>query len=277
MRIAAFLVAAVLALLAGATLVGAHVESYAQSKALQAGPYLVFFEPRPAPPFAESPASMVAQISSASTGALEKNANATILVAGPEEFSERKKMENDGTGYLVASMTFPARGNYSVRIFVKDAGTDQTHAAESEFEVFPNIPYRVRPVDQTADVITGQRVPLAFELDDPITLAPKHLADLRIKLEHWSDDHTTFLGEQAEVATNVGNGVWRIEPVFAQSGMYHIRFASTAGGFNYADVPLLHVYATSPQSAGIDEKDTSAAGAFLIVGLVALVAILRRR
>lgn len=255
----------------------AHDEDPSQAQALEAGPYLIFFDLRPSPPYAESAVSMVAQISDASTGTLMERAPASVVVAGPEAFSQRKTMEPDGTGYVVASMVLPERGMYSARIFVRDEATNETHAADTEFEVFPDIPYRIRHVDPTADVYTGQRVPLAFELVDPVTLEPKQVGDLSVKLEHWSEDHTQYLGEQNETATPVSRGTWRIEPVFGESGMYHIRFASAAGGFNYADVPLLHVYAISPQSAGVDEKESPGAGALLVLALLAGIALLRRR
>lgn len=268
---------AILALLASASVASAHVENYSQAKALQAGPYLVFFDLQPTTPFAENAISLVAQISDAATGTSQRNVPTSILVAGPGNFSERKTMESDGTGYMVASLAIPERGNYSVRIFVKDVVTNETHAADSEFEVFPNIPYRIRPVDQSADVITGQRVPLAFEIVDPISLAPKYVADLSVKLEHWSDDHTSFLGASDAPATRVANGVWRIEPIFAQTGMYHIRFASEAGGFNYGDVPLLHVYAISPLAASGEEKESPGAGPLALLAMVGIAAILVRR
>lgn len=203
----------------------------------------------------------------------------SILVAGPEGFQNRTTMVNDGTGYLIASMRLPSAGTYSARIFVRTEGND-TYAADSEFEVFPNLPYRIRAVDTAADVLTGERVTLAFETVDPDTLATKDLRDLQVKFEHWSDDHVTFLGEkQADEVTKIGPGTFRVASTFAEAGMYHIRFASEAGGFNYADVPLLHIYAISPEQAGVaQEKDApGAAAALAIVGMAAVALALRRR
>lgn len=262
------------ALLLVAPLASAHVESYSQSRALTAGPYLVFFEPRPTPPFANSTASMVAQFSDGATGTLIRTLPATVIVAGPLDFSARKRMESDGTGYHVASMVLPARGNYSARILIE--GEDgATHSADTEFEVFPDIPYRIRPVDQSADVYTGQRTPLAFEVVDPISLAPKNVADLSVRMEHWTEDHTQFLGAEDATVTRVSSGVWRIDHVFEDQGMYHIRFASEAGGFNYGDVPLLHVYAVSAEDANAPaDNDTPfpTLGALALALLLALAA-----
>lgn len=277
MRTALVLVS--LALLAPlAPFADAHVESYSQSRALSAGPYLVFFEPRPQPPFANATASMVAQFSENDTGSLIRSVPATVLVGGPVGFAERKRMEPDGTGYHVASMVLPARGMYSARVVIRDDARGENFSVDTEFEVFPDIPYRIRPVDQALDVFIGQRTPLAFEIVDPLTLTSKDtLTDLSVRIEHWTDDHTTFLGADEVAAHRVTSGVWRVDHLFRETGMYHIRFASTTGGFNYADVPLLHVYAIEPPGASSVSKDTPGPAWGLVLVLVAAVALLRHR
>lgn len=264
--------ALVLAILATLPVASAHVESFSQFRSYEVGPYRIGFEPRPAIPFATEPMSIVAQFSDNATGALLRSVNATVLVAGPADFVFRGALTPDGTGYHVASMTLPARGMYSIRVTVRDGAGE--HTAQSEFEAFPDVPFRVRPVDATADVTTGTITPLAFEFVDPDTLAPKDPGDLKVRVEHWSEDHTQMIGAEDAPATRVSSGVWRIEHVFKDTGMYHIRFASDAGGFNYADVPLLHVYATAP--LGPAEKDTP----FPTLGALAALALalaLRRR
>lgn len=276
MRIAPSLALAALLL---APLAAAHVDSYAQSRALQAGPYLVFFEPRPTPPFANHTVSLVVQLSDGSTGTpIRGDVPVTILVGGPGGFNERKQAESDGTGYQIASMLLPERGNYSARVLIRDEATNETHAADAEFEVFPDLPFRIRPVDVALDVYTGQRTPIAFEVMDPITLERKDDAfpDLEVNVEHWSDDHSTFLGAEEATAEKTGVGVWRIDHVFKEPGMHHLRFASEAGGFNYADVPLLHVYAIPPSEG--DLQQTPSLGTLgALAALVGAVALLRRR
>lgn len=275
MRLAPLLV---LAALAVAPLAAAHVDSYSQSRALQAGPYLVFFEPRPTPPFANHTASMVVQVSDSSTGSMVRDVPATILVGGPGGFNERKVAESDGTGYQIASMVLPERGNYSARVLLRDPATNETHAADTEFEVFPDLPFRIRPVDVALDVYIGQRTPIAFEVLDPITLERKDdaFANLTVNVEHWSEDHSTFLGAEEVVAQKTGTGVWRIDHTFKEAGMHHLRFASAAAGFNYADVPLLHVYALLPEEGEIQQTPGVAAWGALAAAFVALV-LLRRR
>lgn len=253
----------------------AHVDQFSQYRSLTAGPFSVFLEPRPTPPFANATMSFVAQVARSDTGAPLDRVPASILVAGPAGFSARKAMEPDGIGYHVASMVLPTRGNYSARIFITDDSTGETHATDTEFEVFPDIAYRIRPVDQAADLIVGQRATLAFEVVDPVTLQPRQLSDLKVRMEHWSEDHTQFRGAQEETPEQVGTGAWRIRPIVNATGMYHIRFASDAGGFNYDDVPLLHIYA-SP--APPDEKESPGAGTLgAILALVVVAVALRRR
>lgn len=255
----------------------AHVENLNQATTLQAGPFLVFFEPRPVPPFANATLSIIAQVSDVETGALLRNIPATTIIGGPGGFNERKTMQNDGMGFLLASAIPPAPGNYSARILLKDPKTNETHAGDVEFEVFPNLPFRIRPVDATADTYVGQRSTLAFEIVDPITLArkPNAFDELDVRIEHWSEDHTIFLGAEEITPTQTTPGIWRIEHTFEDTGMYHLRFASDAGGFNYGDVPLLHVYATQ---APVDEtQSTPGAALGLALGALALAALALRR
>lgn len=273
--------AAALALLViAAPLASAHVDAYSQSRALEAGPFLVFFEPRPAPPFAEHTSSILVQISDAATGTPLRDASASVVVGGPAGFTERKPLESDGTGYLLASMVFPEAGNYSARVLVRDS-ENETHAADTEFEVFPNLPFRIRPVDAALDVSTDQLTPIAFEVVDPVTLDRKDDAfeALDVRVERWTEDHAQFLGAEQAGAQKTGVGVWRIDHTFKAPGMHHLRFASPDGGFNYADVPLLHVYALTPEQAGVDEANGTPGaglwGAIVAIGLALL--LLRRR
>ncbi|HET6405840.1 MAG TPA: hypothetical protein VFH78_14450 [Candidatus Thermoplasmatota archaeon] len=272
-------VAIALALLALAPLASAHVESYTQSRSMAVGPFLIYFEPRPTPPFAQSTVSMVAQFSDNNTGTLLRDVPSRVQVEGPDGYAEEKTMAPDGTGYHIASLVLPAAGNYTARVHVTDRSSGQEYSAQTDFEVFPNIPFRIRPVDSEADAIVGVRTPLAFEVIDPTTFARKDPGDLRVRIEHWSEDHTEFRGAEEVSPTRLSPGVWRIDHVFRSSGMYHIRFASDAGGFNYADVPLLHVYATAagtppPQEGNDTPWPTLGAVA---VALLAALLLTRKR
>lgn len=270
--------AAILALVLLAPAALAHVDSFSQSATLQAGPFLVFFEPRPTPPFANATVTMVAQVSLASTGSLVTNVVATALVGGPG-VSERKALQPDGSGYLVASLFLPEPGSHSARILIRNASSNETFSADTEFEVFPDLPVRIRPMDVAQDVYVGELTPLAFEVVDPDTLERTgRLADLKVRVEHWSEDHKRSLGAEEATPRQTSPGVWRIDHRFAERGMYHLRFASDAGGFNYSEVPLLHVYAVNAPPAATDDPAKAPGPAVaLVVGAVAALALVRRR
>ena len=254
-----------------APVAAAHAETFTQFKSTEVGPYSIGFEPRPTVPFANTSTSLVAQFADNNTGALLRNVPSSVLLSGPNDYAFRGPLNPDGTGYHVASTILPWPGNYTARVIIRDESTNQTYSADAQFEVFPDIPYRIRPVDLEADAIIGEITPLAFEIVDPDTFARKDVGDLSIRVEHWSEDHTQFLGAEDAVATRLSPGIWRIEQVFKESGMYHIRFASSAGGFNYADVPLLHVYAQPPVDNGPDAtRDTP----WPTLGVAALVLVL---
>lgn len=275
MRIALALLAAIL--LAPAAL--AHVETFSQSTSLVAGPYLVFLDPRPQPAFSNTTVSIVAQVSSSATGGLVTNVPANVTLTPPGGAPVEKKMESDGTGYLVSPFTLAGPGNYTVSIALHD-GAGAPHTASMSFDVYPDIPYRIRAVDQAVDVITDQSTPLAFEIVDARTLERTDaLTDLRVNLEHWADDHSHKIRDNEMDATRVTSGVWRIVPVFKEAGMYHMRFASQAGGFNYAEVPILHVYATPSDRTSVDDQETPfAPAALLALALgIALTLAPRRR
>lgn len=254
----------------------AHVETFSQARALQAGPYLAYLEPSPTPPFANGTVSFSVLVSSAENGGILAKVPGSILIAGPGGYSARMNLTPDGTGYLIASTVVPNPGMHSVRLFLRNTTTDETHSADTELEIFPNLPFRIRAVDQAQDIVTNTTIPIAVEVVDAVTLARTDaVADLRVRLEHWSDDHTRLLGSEDVTPSRAGTGVWKFEQRFREPGMYHIRFASAGGAFNYADVPLLHVYATEPPPA--EDNETPSVGVALLVGLLVVAGALRRR
>lgn len=259
-----------------APVASAHLENQNQASTLEAGPYLVYLEPRPSPPFAGDMVTFSALISSAETGGLLHRVPATVLVAGPGGFSSRKEMQPDGTGYLLASMVIPNAGVHSVRVFVRNTTTNETSSADTEIEVFPNLPFRIRAVDQTQDVVTNTTTPIVVEVVDSISLSRKDaFADLDVRIERWTNDHRELLGTTDVEPTRTGAGLWRIEHRFDAAGMYHIRFASADGAFNYSEVPLLHVYVNEPPPAAKNEAPLP--GILALAGALVLAGALRRR
>ena len=236
-------------------------------------------QPKPDVIFANATLTLSAQVAHLDTGLPAKDLTATLIVAGPNEFSKRTEMRADGS-YLLGVTSLPARGVYSFRILLKEAnGT--TYSADTEFEAYPNLPVRIQPVDANADSFVGEPVTLAFRVVNATSLRPADgHEDLRIRMEHWSDDHSQMLGSEEAALTKTPEGQWRLEHTFKKQGMYHLKFASQAGGFTYDDVPILHTYASNPiADEGEDqgERKVPSTGPLALAGLAALAALLARR
>lgn len=272
-----------LAALLAAPLASAHVEGFSQSKTLAAGPYTVFLQPKPDVIFANTTVTISAQVADNMTGQIARNVTATMLVGGPDGFNKRTEMRFDaGTGYLIGVTALPARGNYSFRLLLK-APDGATHVAETELEAYPNLPVRIRAGDAAQDVFVGRPAGLTFQVVNTTTLQPSDAYDdLTIRYERWSDDHSAMLGVEDGTLTRVGPGLWQANHTFPERGMYHLKFASQAGGFTYADVPILHTYATAPPQADIEDAPSRSVPApglaplAVALGVAALVALRRR-
>jgi hypothetical protein len=77
-----------------------------------------------------------------------------------------------------------------------------------------------------------------------------------------------------------GTGLWTASYAFPTAGMYHLRFASQSGGFNYADIPILHLYVTDPTqgtASGGGTHKLPAPALPLALGTLALAALALRR
>ena len=249
----------------------AHISGFSQGKSLNVGPYLAYVATQgsggsPEDIFADSPLTFTAQLARASDGSLVTTLPGTISIAAvSSNWNKTLQMQSDGTGFLVASAILPAAGNYSVTFQTKDqAGSYQNG---STIQAYPNLPFRMRAVDPAQDIIVGATTTLALESDDPTDLrAADKFSDLQVDVERWSDDHTIMYGATTVNARHAGPGLWKIDYVFPQPSMYHLRFASRAGGFNMTDVPIMHLYATQSPAA----QKTPAPG---LVGLGASVLV----
>lgn len=265
-----------LVLLAAAPAAQAHIETYSQGRSLRVGNYLAQVEPQPSPAFANETISLSALLSKMSTGGVARNAKLDVQAIGPA-FQRNFTLVDNGDGYHVAPATLPAPGNYTLRIVITDdAGV---HTNDTYLEVYPNLPIRLRSADPAQDLTSGRVTPLVIETVDPFTLTRKDgVTDLRMAIEHWTDDHRQMLGVKEVDMKRTGTGVWRVDHTFDPAGMYHLRFASGSGGFNYDDVPLLHVYAYAPEdNTGGGDNKTPAPGLLGAALALAAVALLARR
>lgn len=258
----------------------AHVETFSQSKTVAAGPYTVFIQPRPDVVYANTTVTISAQVADNTTGAIARHLAATLLVGGPDNFTKRTEMRSDGS-YLLGITALPSPGTYSFRILLKEEdGT--TYNADTEMEAYPDLPVRIRSANAVEDTFVGEPASLTFQVVNATSLQPtESLADLRMRLEHWSDDHSAMLGATEVDLTHEGRGVWRLNHTFPERGMYHLKFASQAGGFTYDDVPILHTYASNPPPTGAEQdppqREVPMPGLLGVLAAMGVLLALRRR
>jgi hypothetical protein len=236
---------ALLALLPGAS---AHISGFSQAKSLEMGPYAVYIQPNPSDVYANNTISFSALVSDNATGNYVTNPSASMALQGPGNWSKSKDLVKDPSGYLIGAFVLPEAGNYSATFILHAGGQDYT--SSTTFTAYPDLPVRIQSADVSQDITVGAVTKLAIETVDPITLGRvDKITDLEMNIERWSSDHS-IMYEQHEVSLNhTGKGTWTVEYAFPQASMYHLRFASRSGGFNYDSVPILHLYATDPTPA----------------------------
>lgn len=257
---ASLLAAGILALLtlSFAPSASAHSETVAQGRALEIGKYVAYLNPDPSVLYANtSNQAFTLQVTRSDvSGYASVEARMTITGPGINETLEFRPVNQQ---YMIASTTIPNHGNHTVRVVLLD--DDGAHEETTTLEVYPDFPFRLRPLDPEQDVLPDRTTTLAYEVVDPITLERiDAFDDLTVRVEHWSPDHATLLETEDLVATRASVGLWRVTHVFDE-GHYYIRFASDDGGFNYDDLPLLHTNVFAPLTADEPDAQTPAPGA----------------
>lgn len=280
-RVLALLLAALALVPALAPPGAAHISGFSQGKSMDVGPYLAYVATQgpagsqPEDVFAQTSLTFTAQLARRSDGSLVTTLPGTISLAGPDGWTKTLEMQSDNTGFLVASAVLPAPGNYSVTFGTRDEGGSYQNG--STIQAYPNLPFRIRAVDPGQDILAGARTSIALETLDPVTLDRVNaFDDLQIDVERWSDDHSTKYSQETVDARHAGVGLWKIDYVFDQPSMFHLRFASRSGGFNMTDVPIMHLYATQPSSAAT-AKSPGAGFVGVSVAAVAAALVARRR
>lgn len=253
----------------------AHIEDFSQAQSFVVGPYLVYLEPQPATVYANSTITFSAQIATAEDGRLVTRVPATLALSGPQAYAHTVELEHDGRGYLVGAATLPGSGNYTASVLLRDDAGEYENA--TSFLAYPDLPVRLRSADAEQDISPGARATLTFETLDALTLMrADKVEDLTVRVEHWSDDHKTLLASEEVTLARSGVGLWKADHVFPDPGMYHLRFASRSGGFNYDDIPILHLYARQVE---VDEErsETPVPWSVALVALGVVALALRRR
>lgn len=83
-----------------------------------------------------------------------------------------------------------------------------------------------------------------------------------------------MISSQAIETDPAGPGLFRLDHVFPQPGMYHLRFSSSDGGFMPDDVPLLHAVSAAPPTP---TSKTPFPALFVLVALGAVAVVRQRR
>lgn len=253
----------------------AHLGSGETIPPIEAGPYLAYLQTT-TPAFEGHLVTIALQVFDAETNALQREVDATVDVHAPDGTRTAVPLANDGGGYLIGSFTPSEAGRHDLGITLHDRKRGEDHEARATLAVYLDLPFRIRPVDEAQDVTAGARTTLAFEtVATPDMERHDFFDDLTVRVERWSPGHGTLLDAVDVQPTRVSTGIWRIEHVFPEPGMYHLRFASVGGGFNYDDVPLLHVDEVLPGSAP-PENEAPAHGVVVAVAALALALGARR-
>lgn len=265
----------VLALLAATPFAGAHISGYSQNQSLPLGPYAAYLELTPADPFANNSLSFSALLTDNATGNYVTDLKASMVLRGPENWTRTVQLQPDGRGYLVGAVILGGPGSYSTT-FVLHGADGQDYQSVTGLTVYPDLAVRLASADPNQDVITGERTTIAIETDDPVDgRRVNAVSDLSLSIEHWSIDHATLFDTRVvDMQKGNGPGLWTYSYAFPETGMYHLRFASRSGGFNYSDVPILHLTASpAPSGSGEGVKKTPGPAVLLVIGGLAAVAL----
>lgn len=254
----------------------AHSEPVPQGREVPAGPYVAHLNPDPEVLYANTTnQAFTLQVTRPGQEGYAQVDAALHLRSADGAFDETLEFRRINSQYMIATTTLHEPGAYAARLVLRDDAGE--HEGTTSFDVYPDHPFRLRPLDPTLDVIAGVRAKLVYETVDPITLERiDAFDDLTVRIERWSEEHAARLGTEEVQAQREGVGLWRVEHVFGE-GHHYLAFASDDGGFNYNDLPLLHTDVYANQA--VDEPDETPAPAALaaVAALGAGAALLGRR
>lgn len=176
---------------------------------------------------------------------------------------------------------FPAAGDWTGNVTLSPVN----QSVELEFVVYGPSPYVVNSMNAetpTGDVyITGRSVsvPLAVTYVGSGFPGPA-VDDAAARLERWTEDHATKLGEREVTLEPGGPGMLYLNTTFSEDGMYHLYVASERLNLSYDDRPYIHVYSVDESRAaeyGITlEEDVPAPSLVAVLAIMIVVAVVSR-
>ncbi|MBI4392476.1 MAG: hypothetical protein HY556_01575 [Euryarchaeota archaeon] len=257
----------------------AHVESFSEAKSLSAGPYAVFVDVYPAPVFRGTLTSVSAFVTKNGPSGLDADLNITLQMVLPGKVNETLSFERQSPTVFGAFWRTEWPGPYVGTLTLEANRTK--YVLDTNFTVYPELGFRIRPANPSLDSSTNKTVGLAFEVMNASTGARSDpFTDVKVRFEHWSDDHSVLVDVDDSSLAREETGLWSVDKVFRTGGMYHMRFSSESGRFDYSDTPILHLYALDPlpgseeKKAETDRQTPGATGLYpLLVGLGAAIAL----
>jgi hypothetical protein len=246
----------ILLILCGVGAGDAHVESFSEAKSLSAGPYAVFVDVYPTPVFSGTLTSVSAFVTKNGPSGIDSDLNITLKMELPGKVNETLVFQRQSQTVFGAFWSTEWPGPYIGTLTLEANRT--TYVLDSNFTVYPELGFRIRPANPSLDSATNKTVTLDFAVVDAATgNRTDPFTDAKVRFEHWSDDHRVLMDVEDSPLARKENGLWSADQVFRNGGMYHMRFSSESGRFDYLDTPILHLYALDPLP-GAEEKTTEA-------------------
>jgi len=250
----------------------AHVGAYSDAQTLNAGHYYAFVAPAPSPMYATHEINWSVQFSpmdSKPTG----NRSTSLTFNDTEGWSRTILLGETDPWNAAASLTFPHPGNFTANLTIRDDTTSGSNV--TTFHVYPDLAIRLVPADPALDARTNRTTSIHMmttDRDGSPTRAAFSTLDARA--EHWDQAHTLMYGAELVPMKRVNDTTWELDYRFNESGMFHLRFASTEGGFTFDDVPLMHLYPIEPDPP---QNALPAPTLVMVVAVITLASLLRRR
>ncbi len=176
---------------------------------------------------------------------------------------------------FAGNVSFRSPGTWKANATLLPAET----SVEWTFPVWAAGPYEATWVNaQLGDlVVSCERVNMEIEVREWRTLAraQKSPPDATARIERWTDDHKTKLGESIVPLEIAGTGLYRLRQTFAEAGMHHVLFASPGLAIDYDDRPYIHVTSLTPEKAKAYSMPTTcgAAATPFAGGAIAVLAV----
>jgi YVTN family beta-propeller protein len=155
-----------------------------------------------------------------------------------------RSLRETGAGTYTTTVKLGAKGNYDVPFLLDSPRIvhcfNFTVSANPAYRSKPTVPIKIEPLIQQQTAYTGEKYQLRFKVIDAQTNQPRSdLKDIGV---------LTFLApgiwQQRDVAKPLGNGLYEINFVPPQTGVYYIYFNSRSLGIDFNQLPKLTIQAT---------------------------------